>query len=136
MKSKFRYEPPVLVDMQGPDLCAEFMSCGGGLSYAVSNSCKGDTECYDGTRAEMCTGGTSACGCDGCCGTGDTATTSGTRKWQLYCNCLSNGNMAYNDCDSGTTTGIGACNTYGTQANTCSTGQNVGTNRANCIGGA
>jgi len=76
MNSKLRYEPPILVDMRGPVLYGEFVTCVSGPNRALGPSCTEYIRCYTGTGAERCDNGNSACGCDSCCQNGSSYRTS------------------------------------------------------------
>lgn len=102
MKRNFRYEQPLLVDMRGPELCGEFISCRNG-TYESLGSCMETTRCGTGTGAEWCGSGLSACGCDSCCETGADYSSTGGVPWVGGCNCVSGG-QAYEQCSDGSIT--------------------------------
>jgi hypothetical protein len=103
-----KYEPPVLVDMKGPGLCGEFVSCIAG-SKAAKGSCYENNKCNTGTGAEQCANGQQACGCDACCGIGNFFTTQ--NAWACYdCTCDTYGSVAYYACTSGPINYTGTCN--------------------------
>jgi hypothetical protein len=118
MKTKIRYEPPLLVDMKGPALCGEFITCGSGGS-AGFNSCWDSSSCVTGRGAERCQPGNYACGCDSCCQTGSGWTYS---QWNAYTGCECKwGNSAAINCNDGQYTGGPCANGY-TATYTCSVG--------------
>ena len=123
MKNKFRYEPPMLVNMKGPSLCGEFLSCSsGGLQY-VGVSCAEETHCRSGSGAERCANGSSACGCDSCCETGSSwSSTSGFPF--TGCECVW-GNQARMHCSDGQWTGSVCTNGYYAGDGLCSVGSEV-----------
>lgn len=108
MEKKARYEPPLLVDMRGDDLCGQFAKCQSGDNIPVSlDSCMENVNCHQGLAAEQCMVGSNACGCDGCCSTGFAAKTSGSTNWSKYsngCQCK-NGGVAFLQCTVGYDTG-------------------------------
>ena len=55
MKTKFRYEPPLLVDMKGPALCGEFITCGGGGGVSMGEL-HGIHILRERAGAEVCSG--------------------------------------------------------------------------------
>jgi hypothetical protein len=128
-----KYEPPVLVDMKGPGLCGEFVSCSTGSKPALG-SCYENNDCKTGTMAEHCQNGTSACGCDSCCGIG-TVFTSKSGLPCGDCSCLS-GSVAYFDCTPGNYAMTLYCND-GYYANTgkCTVGTTVGGGLQQCESG-
>ena len=122
MKTKIRYEPPLLVDMKGPDLCGEFMTCGSG-SGAAGASCTEESSCRNGRGAERCQSGNYACGCDACCETGSSWSTSSGFPFTL-CECIW-GNQAQQNCNDGQYTGGVCVNGYTAGYSNCVVGTDV-----------
>jgi|WetSurMetagenome_2_1015567.scaffolds.fasta_scaffold01116_8 hypothetical protein len=118
MKTKIRYAPPLLVDMRGPALCGEFITCGSGSSAGFS-SCWDSSSCRTGTGAERCQQGNYACGCDSCCETGG-GFTSNNGYYMASCECKWGSQAAIN-CNDGQYTGGPCANGY-TASYTCSSG--------------
>jgi hypothetical protein len=87
MTTKFRYEPPLLVDMRSPELYGEFVNCATGANRALGPSCTEFIRCNTGTGAERCDSGSYACGCDSCCGSGGGYTQTGGVPWYDGCQC-------------------------------------------------
>lgn len=121
MKTKFRYEPPLLVDMKGPALCGEFITCGGGGGVS-SGSCMESTSCTSGRGAEVCRAGNTACGCDSCCDVGSGWSTLSGFPFTL-CECVW-GNQAALSCNDGQYTGSVCANGY-TASYACSVGTDL-----------
>jgi hypothetical protein len=100
MRGKFRYEPPFLVDMRGAALCGEFSTCGGGSYVGAGKSCLDSSSCRNGAYAERCQTGTSACGCDACCQSGNGYTTTSGYP-NTDCECQTFGTVAQLQCGVG-----------------------------------
>jgi hypothetical protein len=125
MKTKFCYEPPLLVDMRGAALCGEFNSCGSGGMVGAGASCQEDTTCRSGSYGERCQNGTSACGCDACCQSGSGFTTQSGLP-NTACECQTTGSVAQLQCAYGDFAGSVCTGTGGYAGNNiCSTGSNV-----------
>ena len=123
MKTKLRFEPPLLVDMKGPEMCGEFITCLNG-TYAALGSCKESTRCGTGTQAEWCGSGSNACGCDSCCQSGTGYSSTGGYPWVSGCLCFS-GQQAYESCSDGNYTS-GPCESGEWAENyTCNGGSHV-----------
>ncbi len=125
MTMKFLYELPLLVDMNRGTVCGEFYSiCSTGSNHNRSGtcyqgSCPDQVICQTGTATETCSPtGNSACGCDACCGEGNSVAPSGG-SWTMY-DCY---------CNTGDSAGR-SCNTLGSHAltNNCFVGDIVYTN--------
>lgn len=107
-KKKFQYDPPLLLDMQGPHAEGAATACDGGV-YADAcggGSCITLSYCGQGWDAQWCTGtGSAACtknsGCTCCCQTGTYvgATVPGIKASYCICNV---GNSAGITCGTGT----------------------------------
>jgi hypothetical protein len=123
MQKKMKYEPPRLVDMKGPDLCGEFSTCGSGGWAGAGRSCYETSSCMTGTYAERCQQGSSACGCDSCCESGGSWTTSSGFPF-TGCECKW-GSQAAIDCNDGQYTGSVCANGYTAGDGTCSVGTSV-----------
>jgi hypothetical protein len=136
MNSKLRYEPPILVDMRGPVLYGEFVTCVSGPNRALGPSCTEYIRCYTGTGAERCDNGNSACGCDSCCQNGSSYRTSAGVPWYDGCQCMY-GSQASLNCNGGGWTG-GPCVSNGSFAggSTCVTGDSVYSSTQNCEPGS
>jgi hypothetical protein len=136
LNTKLRYEPPLLVDMTEPDLCGEFSTCITGSNRPIGGgSCLELVRCNTGTGAERCDSGNYACGCDSCCQTGKSYTTTGGFPWVGGCQCMIGSQAALN-CNWGTTTG-GVCVSTGDWAggSTCASGGTVFSDTQNCGSG-
>jgi hypothetical protein len=122
MKIKFRYVPPLLVDMRGTALCGEFNTCSSGGMVGAGASCQEDTSCRTGGYAERCQTGNSACGCDACCQSGSGYTTKSGLP-NTDCECQTFGTTAQLQCAVGDFAGS-ACTATGGYAgsSTCSGG--------------
>lgn len=123
MKTKTRYEHPLLVDMNRRTPCGEFASsCSTGSNHnragtCLSGSCPDQVNCYTGTATESCYTGNSACGCDACCGTGSSVDFS-YGGWLIE-ECF---------CNSGATTGKSCTNGDHALSNNCFAGNIIYTN--------
>ncbi len=125
MKPKIRYENPFLIDMNRGTVCGEFYSvCSTGVNHyrvgtCYQGSCPDQVICQTGTATETCSPtGNSACGCDACCGVGNSVAPSG-------------GSWTMGDCYCNTGDSAGrSCNTFGGHAltNNCNIGDIVYTN--------
>jgi len=134
--AKLRYEPPRLVDMRGPVLYGEFVTCVMGPNRALGPSCTEYIRCYTGTGAERCDSGNYACGCDSCCQTGSNYRSSGGVPWYSGCQCQLGGQALLNCNTYGQWTG-GACATGDSAGDsTCVTGSYVVGNMQNCGSGS
>jgi hypothetical protein len=131
MEKKFRYEPPVLVDMMGPDLCGDFATCNPTGTNKAYGSCKYNVDCNTGQGAEHCKNGSYACGCDSCCGTGTSYTSYGGLPWVSGCTCAGGG-QAYSSCNDGQVNCL-TCKNGGSAGPTCNTGTNIYGGFYNCI---
>jgi hypothetical protein len=129
-----KYEPPVLVDMKGPGLCGEFVSCIAG-SKVAKGSCYEDNKCNTGTGAEQCQNGQSACGCDACCGIGNFFTTRSGYPCN-DCACAW-GSVAYYNCSGGSFALTQLCQDgYYATTSMCQLGDVVGGGMQQCEPGA
>ena len=125
MTAKWKYETPVLIDMRNDGPCGAFAAtCSYGSNVSRTGecnlgSCPDQAICQTGTATETCSPtGNSACGCDACCGEGNSVAPSGG-SWTMS-DCY---------CNTGATAGR-SCNTYGGHAltNNCFTGEIAYTN--------
>ena len=134
MKTRFRYEPPLFVDMRAPELCGEFANCATGPNRSLG-SCAEYMRCYTGTGAERCDNGNNACGCDSCCGSGTGYTSTGGLPWVGGCQC-SPGSQAYVNCNSGYTTASVCADGSWAGVRSCLSGTDVQSIMENCYPGA
>lgn len=134
MNTKLRYEPPLLVDMKGPDLCGELMTCGSGGSASYA-SCYESSSCRNGRGAERCQAGNYACGCDACCETGTSWSSSSGLPF-TGCECIW-GNQAKEHCSDGQWAGGPCLNGYYASYNCTSGTNNYSDGTTNwCVGGS
>ncbi len=113
MKTKFRYETPILVDLSAESAVGAICSAYGNYAdiyMCQEGSCPAESHCATGTAAQSCYGlGTRACSapsnenCLGCCQTGNSAGT----PYPCACN---QGMSATWQCDYGGNDGSGCGN--------------------------
>ena len=109
--------------MKGPALCGEFITCGsGGYQYLRGelhgrHSCRSGHGCGEVRRAA-----TTACGCDSCCETGSSWTSTSGFPF-TGCECVW-GNQARMSCSDGQYTGSVCTNGY-MASDACSAGTDV-----------
>jgi hypothetical protein len=123
MKTKFRYEPPLLVDMRGASLCGAFSTCGSGYTAGGGLSCAEYSRCKSGSYTEYCMGGSGACGCDSCCENGSNWTTSSGFPF-MNCECYG-GSQAAGICNDGMYTGAQCVNGNAAGDSTCLDGTTI-----------